>query len=468
MSISWLCILMVVCWALTLVGGLGVHVLGNFDGRKLEAYCRLKRRLNTFGDVLDNYDSAAGSAQYLLHFGLVLGSLAAGAWFYNYGNVEIRAGKLTSAVAGITIAGWVVGWLFLLTLAGLWLPRILVRNSSSLFIYHSWPLWRALNIFTQPIAGLGDVFAWVGHRLTDKPDETESEEEMLEDEIRTIVAAGRRDGVFSSSMQGMIQGVMELNEADVEKIMTPRSSVDAIDINAPWERIIKQVVKVGRTRIPVFRDHFDNIIGVLFVKDLLNGLSPGNQYSTPSDLPTTRLTDVAAKLDNLVGPAISEGQSFNLESVLRKAWFIPKTRKVDELLQMFLHNRNHMAIVVDGYQQIAGVVTIEDALEEIVGEIADELDLDEDAAIFYDEKTHRVEADGKVQIQEIEKMLGVDLPQSDDYDTIGGLIIQRLSEIPAVGTEVEAGNMRITVLKATKRMIQRVRIEIIENSAENQ
>ncbi len=463
MSISWLGTMMVVCWVLTLVGGLGVHVLGNFDGRKLEAYCRLRRRPNLFGEVLDNYDSAAVSAQYLLHFGLVLGSLAAGAWFYNFGNVEIRAGKLTSAVDSLTIAGWVVGWLFLLTLAGLWIPRVLVRDSSSLFIYHSWPLWRGLNVLTQPIAGLGDVFAWIGHRLNDNPDETESEEEMLEDEIRTIVAAGHRDGVFSSSMQGMIQGVMELNEADVEKIMTPRGSIDAIDISAPWETVVEQVVKFGRTRLPVYRDNFDNIIGVLFVKDLLNGLSATNHYSTQRDHDLPRPMHVA-HLAN--GGVERVEKSFDLESVLRKAWFIPKTRRVDELLQMFLHNRNHMAIVIDDYQQVAGVVTIEDALEEIVGEIADELDLEEDSGLYYDEKTHRVEADGKVQIEEIEKLLGVDLPKSDDYDTIGGLIIQRLSEIPTVGTEVETESLRITVLKASKRMIQRVRIEIIQNSAE--
>ncbi|GAB5406302.1 MAG: hemolysin family protein [Aureliella sp.] len=463
MSISWLGTMMVVCWVLTLVGGLGVHVLGNFDGRKLEAYCRLRRRPNLFGEVLDNYDSAAVSAQYLLHFGLVLGSLAAGAWFYNFGNVEIRAGKLTSAVDSLTIAGWVVGWLFLLTLAGLWIPRILVRDSSSLFIYHSWPLWRGLNILTQPIAGLGDVFAWIGHRLNDNPEDTESEEEMLEDEIRTIVAAGQRDGVFSSSMQGMIQGVMELNEADVEKIMTPRGSVDAIDISSSWETVVEQVVKFGRTRLPVYRDSFDNIIGVLFVKDLLNGLSASNQYSTQRDQEAARPLHATPFTTESVDAV---ERSFDLESVLRKAWFIPKTRRVDELLQMFLHNRNHMAIVIDDYRQVAGVVTIEDALEEIVGEIADELDLEEDSGLYYDEKTHHVEADGKVHIGEIEKMLGVDLPKSDDYDTIGGLIVQRLSEIPTVGTEVETDNLRITVLKASKRMIQRVRIEIIQNSPE--
>lgn len=448
MIISWLAIAMVLCWCLTLLGGIGSQVLSNFDGRKLEALCRLKRRPEFFGVILDRYDSAAVAMQYVLHFGLVLGSLAAGACFEHWGTEALADDSQAGLVAWLKIVSWVVGWLFLLTLAGLLLPRILVRDSSSIFLYHTWPVWQTLFVLTRPITGLGDVFAWLGHRLTDSAEEPESEEEMLEDEIRTIVAAGQRDGVFSPSVQGMIQGVMELNDSVVEKIMTTRNAVDAIDASLPWDKLVQEVVKCGRTRIPVYRDTFDNIIGILFVKDLLGGLST-SQHSAPGTPPHHG--------DILAG--ISETQ--DIEKLLRKAWFIPTNRPVDEVLQMFLHNRNHMAIVIDDYRRVAGVVTIEDALEEIVGEIADELDLEEDSDIYYDEKTHRVEADGKVMVERISEILGVDLPISDDYDTIGGLIIQRLSEIPKVGTQVETGELRITVLKATKRMIQRVQIEII-------
>lgn len=426
--------LMLVCWGLTLLGGLGLHVIGNFDGKKLEAYCRMKRRPERFGHILDNLEELESAAQYLLLFGLVLGSLAAGAWFYNSGDVEFNAGKLSASVDGITITLWVLSWIILLTLAGLWLPRIVVRHSSSLFLFHSWPAWFGLVTVTEPIARLGNVFSWLGRRLVDRPKDNETEEEMLEDEIRTMVAAGQRDGVFSEGVQEMIQGVMELDESDVESIMTQRSKVDAVNLNQPWEVIINQVIDCGRTRIPVYRDSFDNVVGILFVKDLLSGL---------------------ADLGSLVSTA-------QLESVLRKPWFIPGNKKVDELLRVFLHNRNHMAIVVDDYQQVIGVVTIEDALEEIVGEIADELDVDEDSDIYYDEETHQVEAEGKVPVVEVGKLLGIELPASDDYDTVGGLIVHRLSDIPKVGETVEIGDVRITVLKASKRMIQRVRLEMIE------
>ncbi|MCA9134668.1 MAG: HlyC/CorC family transporter, partial [Planctomycetales bacterium] len=388
-----------------------------------------------FGEILDEVDRAAIAAQYLLLFGLVIGSLAAGAWFFTSGDVEHRDGKLWSEVSRWTMIGWITSWLVLLTLAGLWLPRIVVRYSSSFFLFHSWPVWKGLAILTGPFSGLGDVFSWLGQRLTDEPEDDNFDEEMLEDEIRTMLTTGQREGVFSEGVPEMIQGVMDLDENDVQSIMTPRSLVDAINVDAPWDEVLAFVADCGRTRLPVYRGNFDNVIGILFVKDLL-----------------------CALVDKSFEPTAE-----SLELMLRKPWFIPESKPVDELLRVFLHNRNHMAIVVDAYHQVAGVVTIEDALEEIVGEIADELDVDEDSEIFYDEDTHRIEAEGKVPVESIGQLLGVNLPESDDYDTVGGLVVHRLSEIPTVGTTVELNGIRITVLRASKRVVQRVRIELVDS-----
>lgn len=436
MSVSWLGTLMLVCWVLTLLGGLGVHVLENFNGRRLEAYCRLRRRPQRFGEILDEHDQASVAAQYLLLFGLVLGSLAAGGWFFTSGNVELQAGRLTAEVSGVTLLGWVASWLLMLMLAGLWLPRVVIHRRSSLFLFHSWPVWKGLALLTRPFSGLGDAFSWLGHRLSDEPETDDLEEELLEDEIRTMVTAGQREGVFADGIPEMIQGVMDLDENDVEEIMTPRSLIDAVDVELPWDKVMKSVADCGRTRIPVFRGTLDNVIGILYVKDLLNALADESFEAGPE----------------------------TLESILRKAWFIPANKSVDELLRVFLHNRNHMAIVVDEYQQVSGVVTIEDALEEIVGEIADELDIDEDSEIIYDEETHQIEAEGKVPVESLSKLLGVELPESDDYDTVGGLVIHRLSEIPQVGTKVELNGVRITVIQATRRLVQRVRVELIDDS----
>lgn len=432
MNETWSVSIMCICWPITLLGGLGVHVLEHFNGKRLEAYCRLRRKPQVFGQILDGHEEARNASQYLLVFGLVVGSLAAAGWFGRYG---VSNRELDIATEGTSAwFTWGAIWLFMLTLSALWLPRMVARYSSSLFLFHTWPLWSALLKIARPFLSFGDAFSWVGRRLSDAPEPEDVQEEMLEDEIRTMVTAGQRDGVFAEGIPEMIQGVMQLDENDVEGIMTPRSMVDVLNAEAPWHEVLQTVADCGRTRIPVYRGTLDNIVGILFVKDIL-----------------TRMADT--------GFAPGPG---TLDSLLRKPWFIPANKSVDELLRVFLHNRNHMAIVVDKYQQFAGVVTIEDALEEIVGEITDELDIDEESDIIYDEQTHQVEAEGKVPIESLAKLLGLELPESDDYDTIGGLIVHRLSRIPKQGTEVELPGVKITVLQASSRTVQRVRLELAE------
>ena len=432
MSVSLLGMLMCTCWALTLIGGLGLHALTHFNGKKLEAYCRLRRAPDRFGEILDGQAGAESATQYLLLFGLVLGSLAAGAWFSTNGNFDVIDGRIVGDIGLAQSIGAVVSWLLLLTLAGLWLPKIVVRQNSSLFLFHSWWLWKSLAIVTGPFTGFADVFSWLGQRLSDEPEGEDFEEEMLEDEIRTMVTAGQREGMFSEGIPEMIQGVMDLDEADVGEIMTPRSLVDTVDLAASWDEVVGEVANCGRTRIPVYENTPDNIIGILYVKDVLSLLA--NKQFQPN--------------------------SGTLRSILRTPWFIPASKPVDQLLRIFLHNRNHMAIVLDEYQQFVGVVTIEDALEEIVGEISDELDIEEDSELVYFEDTHHVEAEAKVPIESIGKLLGVEMTESDDYDTIGGLVIHKLSRIPTAGTEVEADGLRITVLDASRRMVKRVRLEL--------
>jgi CBS domain containing-hemolysin-like protein len=150
-----------------------------------------------------------------------------------------------------------------------------------------------------------------------------------------------------------------------------------------------------------------------------------------------------------------------LQSLLREPWFVPKTKAVDELLREFRRTRSHMAIVVDEYRATAGVVTIEDALEEIVGEIVDESDKDEDVDLVQvDEST--VEADGRVQIDELNELFGLKLPKSDEFDTIGGFLVHQLRKIPKPGEVVTWTQIRMTVLKANRRRVERVRLELLE------
>lgn len=430
----WLLLTMLLGCLIAMLGGLGIHIIENYNGRRLEAYGRLKRKPQLFGEVLDQQNAAFTGSIYVLLFGLVTGSLAAGAWLTLRSAVQMEGQALQTSMGWVLLLSWVFLWLMANVLFALWLPRLIVRENTSLFLFHSWPFWRAIAAVTSPFVLLGETFRWLGQRLSDVPEDEDEEEELLQDDIRTMVQAAQREGVISEVVPDMIQGVMKLDTVEVTEIMTPRSMVDAINVEQSWEEIVRQAVECHRTRIPIYRKTIDDCLGILFVKDLLVLLADRDPNKAPN----------------------------SVESILRKPWFVPGNKTVDELLRVFLHNRNHMGIVVDEFQQVLGVVTIEDALEEIVGEIADELDLDEDSQISYNPESHEVEAEGKVPVDSISKLLGIELPESDDYDTIGGLVIHRLSEIPKEGTQVEVAGLRITVLKATKRHVQRVRLQVIE------
>jgi len=220
---------------------------------------------------------------------------------------------------------------------------------------------------------------------------------------------------------------MELRDDAVRHIMTPRSDVDAIELKTPWPEVLKIVRESGRTRLPVYRDTLDQIEGVLYVKDLLRELKEWGNLDVP------------------------------LSDLLRKAWMVPGSRRVDELLQEFLHSRSHMAIVIDEFRHVAGVVTIEDALEEIVGEIVDESD-EEEQVEFTVMDDWTVTLSGRVMVDEINERLGWQIPESEDYETIAGYVLHTIGYIPEKDEMVTVGPLDVKILRASTRQIERLRI----------
>jgi len=220
----------------------------------------------------------------------------------------------------------------------------------------------------------------------------------------------------------------------VSDIMTPRTDMVSMPATLSWQAALEFVIQDGHTRIPVCNKNRDDIVGILHTKDLLPELAKG------PDEPVRPWT-----------------------TLLRKPYFVPETKPIDVLLQEFQHTRNHMAVVLDEYGGVSGLVTMEDVLEEIVGEIVDEYDKDLVDGICLLEKGVS-EAQGKVHIDEINERLGLQLPDDGDFDTIAGFVFSELGHIPVVGEEVRYKNVRITVLEATRRRIERVRIEILDQS----
>jgi len=320
---------------------------------------------------------------------------------------------------------------FWLLTATSWLPNALARLWSGPILYYGWPFWQAIDYALAPLVYLARFIDALAHRLAGHVPVPPGEEDF-EEEIRTVVTAGHREGLIKEDAREMIEGVIDLEDADVTQIMTPRTDMICMPLDRDWKSAAEFITESAHTRIPVYNKTRDNVVGILHAKDLLA----------------------------LLG-APENAANKTLKDILREPMFIPETKAVNELLRDFRNSRNQMAIVLDEYGGVSGLVTIEDVLEEIVGEIVDEYDeeLVEDIQLL-DPQT--AEAAARAHVDEINERLGIELPESNDFDTIGGFVFSELGHVPKVGEEVVWRNVRITVLEATNRRIQRVRIEILD------
>ncbi len=413
-------------WTLSLIGflfssigGLGGELLDRFAGRPFEAYCRLKRNRERFGAVLDHQDAAIRGSEYLRMMGTVLFLIA--------GTVAITSNQTDEIRNDWSLIAWGVWAVVMMMMVHVWLPAAVTRFASRRVLYHTWPFWYANSIFMSPLAAPGHVVELITRRVTGTVESKDEEEEQLEDEIRTIVTAGTREGFFGPGVRDMIQGVMTLHEDTIGHIMTPRGDVDGLDISWDWVKILEVIAESGRTRFPVYDGTLDQVLGILYVKDLI-------PFFAQQKIPEEPLVDL-----------------------MRHAWTVPVDRDVEALLMEFLNSRSHMAIVLDEFQQMVGVVTIEDALEEIVGEIVDESDEEEEFGIeLIDTNTVRVE--GRVMMDDLNEITGWNLPERDDYETIAGYVLYHVGTIPEIGQHLQIGQSEIEILQANHQKIQTMRI----------
>jgi magnesium and cobalt exporter, CNNM family len=408
----------------TCVAAIAVRSLVGFSRHELDDICRRKGSLDRLGQIIKRHEQVALGAQTLRVLASALLVASASVWVHNR--------LLADATLGWYQLGlFVVAGVLLLLAVEIWIPWAVVRLWAEPFLYFTWPLWQATSVGLAPLvlgARFVDTFL---HRLLGRIPEV-PDEESFEDEIRTIVTEGHREGLLEGDAREMIEGVIELSDVVVSEIMTPRTDMVSIPLSSSWSEALDFVTKVGHTRIPAYDQNRDDIIGILYVKDLLPELAKG---ISPPDTPWS--------------------------SLLREPHFIPETKPVDVLLQEFQRDQQHMVVVLDEYGGVSGLVTMEDVLEEIVGEIVDEYDKDlVDGIRRLDDRTTNVLA--KVHIDEINDRLDLDIPDDGDFDTIGGFVFSELGHVPAVGEELVHENVRITVVEATRRRIERVRVEILD------
>ncbi len=277
-----------------------------------------------------------------------------------------------------------------------------------------------LSIVLSPLVVVFEVISKAMSRVLG----SKKEQQISEDELRTIVTMGRQEGILGRETARIMQNVIEFEETKVTDIMTPKSGVEMIDGEMRLKDVISYVVRTPYSRYPVYVKDTDNIVGILDIDDVL-------MYAQKNRLGT------------------------KIRSIVRKAYFVPETKEIDDLLKEFEGSDTPIAVVVDEYGHVSGVVTVEDILEEIVGEIFDKSQKESDLIKKMDRKSIR--ADARATIEEVNRALNLDFKKKR-FNTIAGLIEHMLKRIPRKGEVIKLKKAIIEIEDATEKEIKRVRI----------
>ncbi len=257
----------------------------------------------------------------------------------------------------------------------------------------------------------------LSHFLSREP---EDREELIE-----ILHAAYEHNLMDADGLAMIEGVLQVGETQVRDIMIPRSQMDVVDINEAPEQFLPRVIEAAHSRFPVVDGEKDNVLGILLAKDLLR---------------------------------LQIGEELDMRDTLRPAIFIPESKRLNVLLKEFRASRNHMAIVVDEYGGVAGLVTIEDVLEQIVGDIEDEYDFDETEANIIRDKAGRYRIKAATEIEDFNEAMGTSF-SDEDYDTVGGLVLSKFGRLPKRGEVIEFDGLKVQVLRADSRRVHSLVVE---------
>jgi CBS domain containing-hemolysin-like protein len=318
---------------------------------------------------------------------------------------------------------------------------VLVFSVFGLAIPHAWAKYagekflsrthRLLLFFKQtasPVLYVLRVYDRLVRRLAGVAETTpEEKQDQRQEEFLNGLEQRKMEGVVDAEEQEMIENVLELSETTADEIMTPRTDIVAVEVKSGLQKVLETINTAGHTRVPVYEENIDNIIGLIYAKDLLT------EVGEPSG-------------------------DFKLRDKIRDAYFVPETKLLRVLLHEFQNQKLHIAIVLDEYGGTAGIVTLEDILEELVGEITDEYEKTPTKPVRrIDQNT--IEADARTYVDDLNDEFDLNLPEDEDYDTIGGFVFSHLGYIPKTGETFDYENLKFTITSAETRRIRRVRIE---------
>ncbi|HEC92505.1 MAG TPA: HlyC/CorC family transporter [Candidatus Atribacteria bacterium] len=265
------------------------------------------------------------------------------------------------------------------------------------------------------------LFYFIGKKIVKR------KKEITEDDLISLIDVGKDEGVIEEEEKEMIRNIFEFGNTTVKEVMVPRVDIACIPSNTKLGSVLYLIKKVGHSRIPVYEGTIDNIIGILYAKDLLAVYERWYKVK----------------------------EKFDLKKILRKAYFVPQNKKIDDLLDIFQRDRIQIAIVIDEYGGTAGLITLEDLVEEIVGEIIDEYDKETELYDIIDNNT--IIVDGMIDIDKINELLNIEIPEND-FETLGGFIYDLMGRVPKKGEKIEYQHLQIIIEQVAKNRIKRVKI----------
>ncbi|RYY32620.1 MAG: HlyC/CorC family transporter [Sphingobacteriaceae bacterium] len=304
---------------------------------------------------------------------------------------------------------------------------IAIQKSVRTVMAISWPL-RFFYVFFRPLIWLLNGFANFILRLLGIIT-VHGESHHSSEELQYLLEQGKETGALDSNEHELIQNVFEFNERVVKNIMVPRTKISGIDIDTEKDALLKKIIEEGYSRVPVYEEVIDKIVGIVHTKDIL--------------------------------PLLVRGEDINLKELIRKPYFVPETKKINDLMAELQQKRIQIAIVLDEFGGTAGMVTLEDIVEELVGEIQDEYD--EEKPIVEEVNDREFIVNALAPIYDVNEHLPHDLPEDGDYDTVSGWLGDLFGKIPDVGEQKEANGYNITILKKSDQNIESVKLELLIN-----
>jgi putative hemolysin len=349
---------------------------------------------------------------------------------FNIGALLSLVALLSEWQGDLNAATYVV--VFVLSLAifslfSLAMPYAWAKYAGERLLSRTYGVLIVFALLMAPIFRVFRLYDGFARRLAGVPPTTpEEQQEEKQEEFLEDLEQHRMEGAVDEEEQEMIENVLELRESTAGEIMTPRTDLVAVEVNADLPTVLETIRQVGHSRIPVYEETVDNIVGLIYAKDLLAEIGRSSQ-------------------------------EFHVRDQMREVYFVPQTKPLRALLHEFQNQKLHLAVVLDEYGGTAGIVTLEDILEELVGPIADEYEKTApESARKIDENT--IEVDARTYVDDLNDEFSLDLPEDEDYDTVGGFVSARLGYIPKAGERFDYDNLQFTIASAEPRRVKRVRI----------